>query len=423
MAGGVITVSRRKYAVGLFWQPSPDRGNLRENALKIARTAHVRASLFVAFNGMIGLSNRVIGARNGMPAAAPEVIEAFGENTFLSVFSVSGGFWLLAVRGGIIVRDKFFSDFDLAKQEYLELNAMPDWTVLVAPADWNAAGAVERRLGDIMSGNKKYYLANISHLPGTIATLALLACALFGGYKFFERPIKKLLAPQPQQLNIDPKIAEEYKRKLETIDAPPPKEPPKKIHVPLPYEALPDVNAKADQCWRAIAFLSQQIVGWVVDSVSCTDGEANAHLLRSYGIIGDLYDEVRKKMPGVKIDETGGNDVILSAKLKYLDTSVRAPLHAADEIMTAVQSVFQRLDEDVEFRRDFAELQIPELGGNEILDTDMTDVPIVKIEAASKMQPREFIKIINDVGPVRMPMIKWDNKSRTWHYDVVIYVK
>ena len=423
LAGGIITISRRKYAAGLFWQPAGGRGNPRDNAAKIARIAKMRASLFVIWNGVIGLAGRRGGIRGGLAVAAPEVVEAFGENTFLAAFSVREGFWVLAVRGGIIIRDKLFGNAGDAFAEYMALNSMPDWAVLVAPSDWNAPSAVERRLDDIVSGNKRYRLSSISHLPGYVMTLAVLAGALFAGYNFFEHPIKKLFAPRPQQLNIDPDLAAEYKRKLDQIDAPPPESPPQTIHVPMPYESLPNLAARADQCWRAIGFLSQQITGWAADTVACMDGEATAHLLRNHGTIGDLYSEVAQKMPGVSISETGGRDVILTARLKSLETSIQPPAYGADEIMTAVQSVFQRINEDIDFRRDFAELQIPKIGDGETLDTDMTDVGVVKIEASSKLQPMEFIKIMNDISSVHLTAVKWDNRGRNWNYDVVIYVK
>jgi hypothetical protein len=128
-------------------------------------------------------------------------------------------------------------------------------------------------------------------------------------------------------------------------------------------------------------------------------------------------------MPGVSVNETGGSDVILTARLRPLKTFSRPPEFTMDQVMTAVQSVFQRIDEPVDFRRDFAELQIPEMGESEVPDMSATDVPVVKIDASSKLQPLEFIKIMNGVGPVQMPSIKWDNRNRTWIYEAVIYVK
>ncbi|MDR1027171.1 MAG: type 4b pilus protein PilO2 [Rickettsiales bacterium] len=422
MAGNVITISRRKYAAGLFWQPAPPRGGARENAAKISRAAKTRSSLYCAFSGMIGLSSRRGGARAGMPVAAAEVMESFGEQTFLASFAVREGWWILAVRGGIIIRDKVFSKAPEAAAEYLELAKMPDWAVLAAPADWNAPSAVERRLDEIISGAKKYRLANISHLAGYIITAAILCGAVFVGYEFFREPIMKMFSPERRELQINPELAAEYKKGLAKIDAPAPAAA-REIHVVMPWENLPTAAARAELCWKAIAFLSQQITGWVVESVVCAEIEAIAHLLRNYGTIGDLYDEVAAKMPGVLIDETGGSDVILTAKLRPLETADRAPEFSSDQIMTAVQSVFQKIDEPIDFMRDFVQLARPEPGENEVLDSDLTDAPVVRIEAVSKLQPKEFVKIMSDVPSVRIPMIKWDNGARNWIYTAVIYVK
>ena len=356
-----------------------------------------------------------------MSVAAVDVIEAFGEQTFLAAFSVREGWWILAVRGGIIVKDELFSNVDEAQKGFAELNTMPNWNLIVAPTDWQIANSTERNLTDIVSGSNKYKLSNISNLPGYVMTAIIFFAAVFLGYNFFEKPIKKMFVSNPQQLNINPKLAEQYKKSI--IPVKKPVLPSKVIHVVMPYEKLPDLILQADQCWRAIAFLSQQITGWVSETVVCADGEVNAHLLRNHGTIGDLYDEVFKKMPGAKVNETLGNDVIISAKLKKLDVVSKSPQFTADEIMTAVQSVFQKINEDVDFSRDYAELTIPKTKKNEVLDTDKTDFPIVKILSTSKIEPREFIKIMNDVGSARLASVKWDNTNRTWNYDVVIYVK
>ena len=422
MAGGYITISRRKYAAGLFWQPAPLRGNMRERAAKISHATKMHASLFVAFNGMIGLSSRRSGAYQNMPIAASEVIEAFSENTFLSVFSVPEGYWLLAVRGGIIIRDVVFRDIASAQKEYAELNVMPDWAVLVAPSDWRAPSAVERHLADLVSGNRKYKLSNISHLPGYFMTIVILFTAAFIGYDFFKEPIEKMVAPSTSHLKVDSVVMEEYKEKKAKIEAPVPV-PKRIIHVKMPYENISDVSEKAEQCFRAIAFLSQPIVGWNLDSAVCIDGEASAHLLRDHGTISDLYDEVAKKMIGTRVDETGGDDVILTAKLKSIATKTKVPKYSADDIMPAVQSVFQRINENVDFRKEYINLDIPELGENEVLDTDKRDVPVVRIQDTTKLEPKEFVKILDGVDSAQISVIKWDNKSRNWNYEVDIFVK
>jgi hypothetical protein len=423
LATGVITVSRHKYAAGLFWQPAPARGGARETAAKIARVSKMHAKAFASFGGMIGVAPRWSGAHAGMGTAAPEVMEGLSESTFLAAFSVREGIWLLAARGGIFIKDREISDAAEARKHYDELNVMPDRGILIAPADWNAPQAVERRLMDLMSGARKFRLSSISHVPAYLMTAAIMAAAVLVGLTFFKEPIKKLLVPSPRDMKISPEAVAEYKKKLEELDAPKPKAPPKQVHVPLPYEALPNSVEKAEQCWQAIAFLAQPITGWVIDSITCLDGEANAHLKRNYGTIGDLYEEVSAKMPKARVDETGSNDVVLTAGLRPLGKTGQEPQYDADQIMTAIQSVFQRIDVDVDFRRDFAELAIPELGENEVLDTDWRDVPIVKIEATVKLEPMEFMKIMNDVSSVSLETVKWESRGRNWIYDIVIYVK
>jgi hypothetical protein len=423
LATGFITVSRKKYAVGLFWQPVSMQTRARESAIKINHRTKMHASLFGAFGGMVGLTNRLSGARANMPIAAAEAIESLSEKTFLAIFSVNEGWWLLAVRGGIVIKDRVFDNIDDAKNAYMELNAMPDWALLIAPSDWKAPSAIEKNIADIISGTGKYRLTNISNTPGYIMTVLVLAVFVFGLYNFLGDSLKGMFAPRPAPVNIDPQVAAEYRRKLDLIEGVKPKLPPRIIHVEIPYNQLPDLSTKADQCWKAIAFLSQPITGWVVDKVSCMDGEANAHLLRNHGTIGDLKNEVLKKMPGVIVGESAGDDAILTAKLKRLNMEQKTPQFSSDEIMTAVQSIFQSINGDVDFRRDFVDLDIPQLGDNEILDTDLKDVPVVMISATSKLEPREFIKIMNDVGSIQMSSVNWDNTNRKWSYDIVIYVK
>jgi hypothetical protein len=424
LAGRAITISGRKYAAGLFWQPSGGGADPRENARRIARLAKMRAPFFISFNGMIGLSASNGGISSGMPVAAAEVMDSVGEHNFLAAFSVREGYWLLAVRGGIIVKDLFFPDKEGASKEFAELSAMPGWDAVLAPLDWNAEGSTERRVGEIVSGTRKHRLSNISNLSGYIMSLMLLAGAATAGYVFFEEPIKKMLAPkiEMEETGVDPEIIEEYRAGLEEIERP--KQTPKKIVTPkMPWESVPSLRDKADQCWRATAFLAQRITGWTLVSVSCADEEATARLTRNYGTLDDLYNEVRRTMQTVKVNEIGGNDVVLTARLRPLEKFESKPESNADDVMTAMQSTFQRINADADFRRDFIELEMPALNDDEEIGVDMTDVPVVKIEAASKLQPLEFIKIMRDMSGVEMPKVFWDNANRTWTYDVVIFVK
>ena len=423
MALGIITVSKRRYAAGLFWQPAMQRIGVRENATQISKSAKLKASLFVSFGGMIGVIGRMGGARAGMPVAAAEVMDSFGEQTFLAAFNVKEGVWLMASRGGIIIKDQVYKNLDDAKRAYAQLNLMPDWNLLVAPATWNAPSAVERRLDEFIKKHSKHRLHNISHLPAYVMTAGFVMAAAVLGYGLFEESIRQTMAPRVHNLDIEPELIDEFQRRMEEIDAPPPRPDPTVVHVPMPWESLPDLHERADQCHRAIAFLAQQITGWVVNSITCEKKIAHAHLIRSFGTIGDLYGTVANIMPSVRVNETGGSDVILSANLPPLATRYDAPAHTASEIMTAVKSVFQRINDQIEFRRELYDLNIPDISEDEVLDTSLRSVPMVQLAVTTKLQPREFIKIMDDIQGIEMPVVKWDAGARDWIYDVRIFVK
>jgi len=415
MAGGYITIFGRKYAADLFWQPAP-RGAAREAARKIARATSNRAGRFVAFNGMIGLGS----ARPGTPVAAAEVMEFIGEGAFLAAFKVREGAWLLAVRGGIIIKDRVFKDVLAAKEEYAELAKMPDWGALIAPADWNAPAAVERLIGSVVSGRGRHKMARISLWAGYLMTWAIVGAALFAGYSFFKRPLKDIAAPPRES-----EEAEEYQRQLDEMDArlAPHRAAPDEIRVPLPYDDMVGVEARSDQCWRAIAFLYQQLVGWVVDSVECGTGEARARLIRNFGTVDGLRAEVSQKMRGATVEEVGTGEAVLHARLRPLETSRTNPAYDVAEAEAALKSIFQKINADVDVRRDAVRLKLPPLGDNQIYDTDKTEVPAIRAHVELKLSPLEMAPVLKRLGAVEFVLIKWDNRARSWAYDMTVYVR
>ena len=415
MAGGYITISGKKYAADLFWQPAP-RGAARDAARKIARATNSHAGKFVSFGGMIGLGS----ARTGTPVAAAEVMEFIGEGAFLAAFKAREGIWLLAVRGGIIIKDRVFADAAAAKEEYSELAKMPDWGALIAPAEWNAPAAVERQIGAVVSGRGKYKMARISQWAGYMMTWAIVGVALFAGYRLFKRPLKDITAPPRES-----EEAEEYQRKLDEADAllAPPRTAPEEIHVPLPYDEMAGVGASADQCWRAIAFLYQQLVGWVVDSVECAPGMARARLIRNFGTVGDLRADVSQKMRGAAVEEAGAGEAVVRARLRPLETARIDPAHSAADTEAALKSMFQKINAEVDVRRGAVQLKLPALKNNQVYDTEMTEVPVIRAHVELKLSPLDLVDVLKGFGAVEFAAIKWDNRTRSWAYDMTIYVK
>jgi len=407
----VITIERKKYATGLFWQPMAAGQNPRNFAGVLAKQISGTVKYFAEFRSMVGIGSRSMGHRRGMKIAAVEVVNSFAEyNSFLAAFFVPQGFWIVAVRNNIIIYDQLFSNEADAKREYANLAELPDWGIMVAPGYWTIPRAVERPLRDIVAGNSKVSLTPISSTFGNIFSLLLLGVFVFGAWYFFHEPIEKLFAPRTQQANINPELLEEYKRQLAAKNAEH-HVAPQPVRVKMPYENLPDSQVRADQCWRGIAYVMQQVPGWVQTSAECDGLEARARLHRSYGTLAGLHESVRALMRDVVIAENTDSDVMIAVGLKQLTGTQSSPQNLAEDIVHSVNTLFQMIGATASVR--------PAI---ENAGSDM-QANIVIVTTASKLKPAEFMEIFEGISPLYLQSAKWDARSRVWNYEVKIYAK
>ena len=97
MASQIISINRKKYAVGLFWQPVKSGVSGRVYARSLSSTVDKKLNLYTEYNMMIGLGSTRRGQSIGMRVAAADVMDAFSEYTsFLAVFEVNKMFYLVA---------------------------------------------------------------------------------------------------------------------------------------------------------------------------------------------------------------------------------------------------------------------------------------------------------------------------------------
>ena len=82
-----IFINKKKYAVGLFWQPLPS-GILPKNyAKQLTKSVDKKLNFFVDYRTIIGLGSSKFGHKNNMPVAAIELIKSFKEiYSFLCAF-------------------------------------------------------------------------------------------------------------------------------------------------------------------------------------------------------------------------------------------------------------------------------------------------------------------------------------------------
>ena len=420
MPNQVITVNRKKYAAGLFWQPVAAGFMPRNYARSLARSVDKKLNLFTEYRAMVGLGARRDGLRAGMSSAAAAVMDSFPEfSSFLAVFDADKFYYLVAVRNGVILEDKIFASADAARAEYARLAEIPDWGMFVAPGAWGMPRAVERSLNELLPHAPRTVLRSISRFRAGVFSLALIAVFAMLMFGVFREPIMRMVAPRPQVAQINPELAAEYRRQIEEknkeldqqfeIEKRPAPEP-----IVMPYESLPDVTARAEMCYQAIGFLMQPITGWNQTRAECGETHASARIQRSFGTLGDFYAMAPDIMPGAFVSEENEDTILMRAALPQIRIVASQDERDAETVMRDVQSAFQSIDTPVT-----VQIVVDVLSNG----VETATVNIVEIAAESKLTPMQFMRIFDDFGGVYMTRCTWDAGRRIWNYEVIIYAK
>ena len=406
--------------MGLFWQPVASGVGGRAGARRLSHSIDGRYGLFVEYNQMIGLAARRSGYRAGMPVAAAEIVDAMTEySSFLTAFVIAGGFYIVAVRNGIILKDNFYDSENVARTEYAELAQMPDWGAFIAPESWGVPRSIERSIDDVINGHAHTALRSIYLTGSAIVSLLLILLFIGGIGLIFHDSLLRTISPRPEMSRVDEELAAEYKRQIEeknkqldveyNIEKKLPPEP-----IVMPYEILPDVAARADVCYRAIGFLMQSIPGWVPVAAKCGETHATAQLRRTFGTLGDFYTVATDLMPGAYVQENSENLISVRVKLPDVDVISSQDERDADTIIRDVTTLFQGMNMDADIH------SVTDTVTNGV-DTAYFD--IVEISASSKMVPMQFMKLFDNFGGVYLTACDWNYSNRTWNYEVIIYAK
>ena len=420
MPSQIITIDRKKYAVGLFWQPTGAGYVARTYARMLAKGVDKKLNLYTEYRAMVGLGSKKFGHRSSMISAAAAVTEALGEYTsFLAVFSIDNKFYLVAVRNGVILEDKLFEKEDEARAEYFKLSEIPDWGALFAPSAWGMPRAVERNLSDLIMRGPKAVLHPISRARAGIASsvLVVLFCVFIAW--FFRVPLEQMINPQPELSQVSPELAAEYQKQLDEKN----KELDAQFEIErasgpepiiLPYDYLPDPQKRAETCFQAIAFLMQPITGWNQVSAECGENYASVVFNRDFGTLDEFYSTATELMPGSFVQQESDDSLYVRAKLPNVPIKASLDERDIETLTREVLSAFQASGMSAEVQMVVDTLT----NGVETINLD-----VVEIAVQSKLTPVQFMKIFEEFGGVYMTRCAWDASTRIWNYEVIIYAK
>lgn len=419
MSGQVITINRKKYAVGLFWQPTGAGYVARTYARALARSVDKKLNLYTEYRGMVGLGARRAGHRSGMDSAAAAVTDALGEySSFLAVFGIDKYFYLVAVRNGVILEDKLFTSESDARAEYFKLSEIPDWGALFAPAPWGMPRAVERNLSDLIVRAVRAPLRPISRVGAGLVSGVLIIVFVVGSMWFFRDPLEQM-ATTSELSNISPELAAEFEKQVQEknkeLDAVFEIEKPALPGpIVLPYEYLPDPMARAQVCYQAMGFLMQPITGWSQTNVECGETHAIAQFSRDYGTLDDFYMMATELMPASFVQQQSDNALTVRAKLPDVPTYASIDERDVETVLRTVMTAFQGIDTPAD-----AAMVVDTLTNG----VDTVYLNVVEVAAESKLVPTQFMQIFDDFGGVYMTRCAWNASARTWNYEVIIYAK
>ena len=137
-----FTVDGVPYAASLFWESLQNVDAPFLDAKEASENVLVGADLFCVKNGkvpQIGLGVSEQGFKKGMNVAAVNVVTSMSEVTsLLAVFKVDTGYWYLCIRNDVILSDGdvLFVKEEDAKEQFMSMLSVPDWSKKIAPAEW-----------------------------------------------------------------------------------------------------------------------------------------------------------------------------------------------------------------------------------------------------------------------------------------------
>lgn len=411
-----ITVHRKKFATGLFWQPMGVGGTSRNWAKQLAKTADKKYSLYAEYRAMIGLASSRDGVRSGMHSAAAQIVESLSEFiSFLAVFKVDTYFYLVAVRNGIIIRDNLIESEETARKLYTELSSIPDWGALIAPASWGIPKSQEKNISDLIRNDNIARLRPIGVVKTIWPSVVFAVLFILFGVYILSNPVK---TGSDKGAKLNTELANEYRKQIELkkqeiLD--------KKLaqeaaiqSFQYPYDNLPNVMERANLCYKAIAFVMQPIPGWNQTLAKCDNEYVSATFMRDFGTLNDFYEIGGELMPGAIVQQISDDEIIVRVKLPMLKTysslDERDPISAARDIASVFQQINTRADI------------------NNVTDTILNNgvaetLYVTEVAASSKLIPSEFMYAFKDFQGVYMTSVSWRANTRTWNYEVIIYTK
>ncbi|MGE0109134.1 MAG: type 4b pilus protein PilO2 [Bdellovibrionales bacterium] len=287
MSTGVISVGRRKYAVGLYWENSPS-GHVAQAAKEAAAQSTTPVEFFVTRPGneqgrvpQFGLGASYSGFRSGMPSLAG-CLALQQPGSWIGAFSCDEGYAVIIVRDDLIVPDGdlFFETEDEARDRFLAEVAIGGFQRIFAPELWALPDTDSLPLTLVLDDNASVRLRAVA-LSGRaklglfVGSLLLIVAVGVGFYTQAENERKEVeLRSRMAAIESARRAAQNMVPGMNKPVYPPPERRWEKI--PKPMDVV-------DACLKAMDDVPAVLSGWRLSGVRCDDNALSVSWSRSSG--------------------------------------------------------------------------------------------------------------------------------------------
>jgi len=288
MAGGIVTVGRRQYASGLYWENSPS-GRISQAAKEAARQPSVQAAFYAVRAGnktgrvpQFGLSQEPSEYRSGLPVLAACLANQ-QPGSWVGAFRLREGTAIVVVRDDLIVPDGdlFFADETEARDRLLQEMALGGLQKVYAPETWGVSGADSMPIGLLLNDRADIKLRSVAVSRSTVLVMGGLGFALLlilgiGWYiqQKSEEDRQRLLEAEALE-----RLRAEAQQMLPGIVQAQPEypEPERK------WEEAPRPLDVIKACQEALKKAPYAVAGWRLEGVRCDGTSLNETWSRTGG--------------------------------------------------------------------------------------------------------------------------------------------
>ena len=399
-----FTVDGVQYATSIFWESLQNVDTPFVDAKEASENVLVGADLFCVKQGkspQLGLASSAQGFKKGMAVAAVTAVTAMSESSsLLAVFKVDAGYWYLCIRNDIILSDGdvLFVKEEDAKEQFLSMLSVPDWSKKIAPVEWGIDDTEQRDIAEVFAQGLTTKLEKINALRGfELFVVVALSLAIGGWLIVYLSNI--LFEPKVQETRVITQRAQ--KKVTKQVE-----------HVVLePWEALIDPISVMDNCRKAIHDLTTlPTPGWRNLGVTCTPLEAVTSWSKDFGRLSWI--ELSLHHSGLnfssKTIDKDSSKIIVSVPFNEPKKIKSAPSYTEGELRHMINDLFQAIN----LRIDLSSGTISSEGKN---------YNVMKFILKSTYEPNIWKEMLTKFSGLTVNNIHYNNNI--WNYEGTIYVK